>query len=157
MNQITMLQSAFARQAWKEMHRERCDLPMLAGIVIQTMRPVLMRRRQSITIEPALREVVVTGELRLVFALLSAVLLEGAGLSSADAQLRVAFDEDDGDAIVTVVGMNDNRIPTSLMRLDPELAALARESGAELDLLWDEQEGPTLVLRFAGARLAVTH
>ncbi len=85
------------------------------------------------------------------------MLLEGAGLSSADARLRVAFDEDDGDAIVTVLGMNDSRIPSSMMRLDRELAELAGESGAELDLLWDEAEGPTLVLRFAGGRLPLLH
>jgi hypothetical protein len=157
MNQIAMLQSAFARHAWKEHQAERCDLPMLADIVIQTMRPVLMRRRQTVIVEPSGREVVVTGELRLVFALLSAVLLEGTGLSSADAHLRVAFDVDEGDAVVTVVGVNDNRIPKSLMKLDTELAALARECGAELDLLWDESEGPTLVLRFAGCRIAILH
>ncbi len=157
MNQIALFRSAFARHAWKEPHAERCDLPMLAGIVVDTMRPVLGRRRQSIVIEPPGREVVVRGELRLVFALLSAVLLEGAGLSSANARLRVAFDEDDGDAIVTVLGMNDSRIPSSMMRLDRELAELAGESGAELDLLWDEAEGPTLVLRFAGGRLPLLH
>jgi hypothetical protein len=71
--------------------------------------------------------------------------------------LRVAFDQDEDDAVVTVVGMNDNRIPASLMRLDRELAELARECGAELDLLWDDAEGPTLVLRFTGGRLNVLH
>ncbi len=53
--------------------------------------------------------------------------------------------------------MNDSRIPSSMMRLDRELAELAGESGAELDLLWDEAEGPTLVLRFAGGRLPLLH
>jgi hypothetical protein len=157
MTHVTFLQSAFARHAWKQPHAERCDLPLLAGIVIDTMLPVLRRRRQQITVEQPDREVVVRGELRLVFALISAVLLEGAGLSSADAKLRVAFDEDDGDALITVVGMNENRIPASLMRLDRELADLAGEAGAELDLLWDEAEGPTLVLRFGRGSASVIH
>jgi hypothetical protein len=157
MNQVTMLQSAFTRHAWQEQSAERCDLPLLADIVINTMRPVLLRRRQIISIAPSGCEVVVTGELRVVFSLLSAVLLEGAGLSSADARLRIAFDIDDGDAVVTLVGTNQNRLPSSLMRIDGELAQLARESGTELDLLWDEAEGPTLVLRFLKSRTDIVH
>lgn len=157
MNQVAFLQSTFARRFLKETPTERCDLPMLTDIVVTAMQPVLERRSQTVHLEPAGRPVIVAGDLRLVFALLSAVVLEAAGLSSARATLRVAFDLDDGDAVVTIVGSNSNHLPRSLMRLDRELSELARQGGAELELIWDELEGPTLVLRFPHARASVAH
>lgn len=152
MNQVAFVQSSFARRSRVEAPTEKCDLPMLAGIVITAMAPVLERRDQHVVLEPAGRPVVVSGDLRLVFALLSAVILEGAGLSSARGQLRIAFDIDDDDAVVTLVGTNCNHLPKSFMRLDRQLAELASQGGAELDLIWDELEGPTLVLRFSQMR-----
>lgn len=157
MNQVAFLQSTFARRFLSETPTERCDLPMLTDIVVTAMQPVLERRSQTVKLEPAGRNTVVHGDLRLVFALLSAVVLEAAGLSSARANLRVAFDEDDGDAVVTIVGCNSNHFPRSFIRLDRELSALARQGGAELELLWDEYEGPTLVLRFLNSRASVAH
>lgn len=97
------------------------------------------------------------GDPKLVFALLSAVVLEAAGLSSTHANLRVAFDLDDGDAVVTIVGCNNNHFPRSFIRLDRELVELARQAGAELELLWDAYEGPTLVLRFLNSKASVAH
>jgi hypothetical protein len=157
MNQVAFLQSTFARRFLKETPTERCDLPMLTDIVATAMLPVLDRRGQMVQLEPAGRPVIVSGDLRLVFALLSAVVLEAAGLSSARATLRIAFDIDEGDAVVTIVGANCNHLPRSLMRLDRELSELAHQGGAELELIWDEHEGPTLVLRFPQARAGVAH
>lgn len=157
MNQVAFVQSSFARRPRVEPLTERCDLPMLAGIVITAMTPVLERRDQHVVLEPAGRPVVVSGDLRLVFSLLSAVILEGAGLSSARGRLRIAFDIDDGDAVVTLVGTNCHHLPKSFMRLDRQLADLASQGGAELDLIWDEHEGPTLVLRFPQMRAGVAH
>ncbi len=157
MNQVAYLQSTFARRFLTEQPTERCDLPMLTDVVVTAMLPVLDRRSQVVLLEPASRPVIVKGDLRLVFALLSAVVLEAAGLSSARANLRIAYDLDDGDAVITIVGFNSNHLPSSLMRLDRELAELARQGGAELELLWDEHEGPTLVLRFPNSRASVAH
>lgn len=157
MNQVAILQSPFARRSRVQTQPEKCDLPMLAGIVVTAMAPVLERRDQHVFVEPAGRPVGVVGDLRLVFALLSAVILEGAGLSSARGQLRIAFDVDDGDAVVTIVGTNNHHLPKSMMRLDHQLAELASQGGAELELIWDEQEGPTLVLRFPHMRACVAH
>ncbi len=157
MNQVAFLQSTFARRFLSETPTERCDLPLLTDIVVTSMLPVLERRSQTVKLEPTGRPVVVHGDLRLVFALLSAVVLEAAGLSSARAGLRVAFDLDEGDAVVTIVGSNSNCLPRSLIRLDRELSELARQGGAELELIWDEHEGPTLVLRFLKARASVAH
>ncbi len=157
MNQVAFVQSSFSRRSRVEALSEKCDLPMLADIVITAMVPVLERRDQHVVLEPAGRPVVVNGDLRLVFALLSAVILEGAGLSSARGQLRIAFDIDDGDAVVTLVGTNCHHLPKSLMRLDRQLAEMANQGGAELDLIWDEHEGPTLVLRFPQMRAGVAH
>lgn len=157
MNQVALTQSAFARRFRTEPAAERCDLPMLTDIVVTAMLPVLKCRNQTVKIQPLGRAAFVHGDLRLVFALLSAVVLKAAGLSSVRAALRVAFDLDDGDAIVTIVGSNSNHLPRSLIRLDPELSGLAREGGAELELIWDEYEGPTLVLRFLNARASVAH
>jgi hypothetical protein len=151
MNQVAFLQSTFARRFLVDRGTDRCDMPMLTDIVVTAMAPVLDRRSQSVTIEPPGRPVLVRGDLQLVFALLSAVVLEAAGLSSARASLRVAFDLDEGDVVITVVGANSHQLPRSLIRLDRELAGLARQGGAELDLIWDDQEGPTLVLRFPQA------
>jgi hypothetical protein len=157
MNQVAFLQSTFARRFLVETPTERCDLPLLTDIVVTAMLPVLERRNQTVKLESVGRPAIVNGELKLVFALLSAVILEAAGLSSARANLRVAFDVDDGDAVVTIVGCNSNHLPRSLIRLDRELSELARQGGAELELLWDEHEGPTLVLRFLNSRASVAH
>lgn len=124
-----------------------CDLPMLTAVVLSTMKPLLSRRGQHATIETPQRPVVVRGDIKLVASLLSVVLLEAAGLSSANATLRVAFDVDEGDGIVTVVGENIHRLSLAGGELDGELASLAAEAGAELELLWDPSEGPTLLLR----------
>lgn len=155
MNQVAFLQSTFARRFLADHGSDRCDLPMLTDIVITAMAPVLDRRSQSISIETPGRPVLVRGDLQLVFALLSAVVLEAAGLSSARARLRVAFDMDEGDAVITIVGCNSHHLPRSLMRPDRELSELARQGGAELELIWDEHEGPTLVLRFPRSRASV--
>jgi hypothetical protein len=151
MNQVAFLQSTFARRFVADHGAERCDLPMLTEIVVTAMAPVLERRSQSVSIQPACRPILVRGDLQLVFALLSAVVIEAAGLSSARASLRVAFDMHEGDAVIHIVGANSHQLPRSLMRLDRELATLARQGGAELELIWDDQEGPTLVLRFREA------
>lgn len=126
----------------------RCDLQMLSGVVLSTMAPLFSRRGQTIDIEQPVQPVVVKGDLRLVSSLLSAIFFEAAGLSSAHARLRVAFDNDEGDAVVTVVGSNIHRFSLGPGALDRQMADLAEEAGAELDLLWDQEEGPTLVLRF---------
>jgi hypothetical protein len=157
MNQVAFLQSTFARRFLVEHPSERCDLPILTDIVVNAMLPILDRRNQTIDREPANRSVVVNGDPQLVFALLSAVVLEAAGLSSARANLRVAFDVDDGDAVVTIVGSNFNHFPRSFIRLDRQLVELARQGGAELELIWDEYEGPTLVLRFLNSQANVAH
>ncbi len=156
MNQVAFLQSTFARRFHTETPVERCDVPTLTGVVITAMLPVLDRRNQTITLDNAGRQAIVQGDPRLVFALLSAVVLEAAGLSSARANLRVAFDIDDGDMVVTIIGSNSNHLPRSLIRLDRELSELARKGGAELELIWDEHEGPTVVLRFLKAKASAT-
>jgi hypothetical protein len=132
--------------------RNICDLVMLADIAAGTMRPLLMRRQQRVVVEPIGGVVTVEGDIKLVFALISAVMLEAAGLSSARAKLRLAFDIDDDDVVITIVGANHNNLRSNLIALDQELARLAAEAGAELDLIWDEQEGPTLLLRFHEGR-----
>jgi hypothetical protein len=157
MNQVAFLQSTFARRFLVETPTERCDLPMLTEIVVTAMLPVLERRSQTVKLEASGRPAIVHGDVKLVFALLSAVVLEAAGLSSARANLRAAFDIDDGDAVVTIVGSNYNHFPRSFIRLDRELTELARQGGAELELIWDEYEGPTLVLRFLNSRASVAH
>ena len=157
MNQIAFLQSTFARRFHAETPAERCDVPTLTGVVITAMLPVLERRSQTIVFETAGKQAVVHGDPRLVFALLSAIVLEAAGLSSARANLRVAFDADDGDTIVTIIGSNSNHLPRSLIRLDRELSDLARKGGAELELIWDEHEGPTVVLRFLNSKAGLMH
>lgn len=155
MNQVAFLQSTFARRFPAEQPSELCDLPMLTRIVVDAMRPILQRRDQSVKLEPVRQAIVVSGDIRLVFSLLSAVVLEGAGLSSARTDLRVSFDIDDGDTVVTIVGANSNHLPRSMIALDRELANLAREGGAELELIWDQYEGPTLVLRFVDGEARV--
>lgn len=130
-----------------------CDLQMLSRVVLGTMAPLLERRGQSVTIERPLQDVAVRGDLRVVSALLSAIFIEAAGLSSAGARLKVAFDLDEGDAVVTVVGWNTHRLALQDERVDPHLADLAGESGAEIDLIWEQEEGPTFVLRFPKGRL----
>jgi hypothetical protein len=131
---------------------------MLADIVATSLKPVLQRRGQTVVIvDHADRHLVVQGDLRLVFALLSAIMLEAAGLSSARARLRIALDFDEGDAIVTIIGSNSHHLPRAMMGLDRELADLAAQSGAELELMWDEHEGPTLVLRFPQTRTSASH
>lgn len=130
-----------------------CDLPMLSRVVLGTMAPLLERRGQSAEIERPAQEITVRGDLRLVSALLSAIFIEAAGLSSAGARLKVAFDLDEEDAVVTVVGWNSHRLALQDERVDASLADLAAEAGAEIDLIWEQEEGPTLVLRFPQRRL----
>ena len=155
MNQVAFLQSTFARRFLSETPTERCDLPMLTDVVVSAMLPVLDRRGQTITLESSDRPVVVKGDFQLVFALLSAIVFEAAGLSNATAHLRVEFDIDENDVVVTIVGENKHGIAASLIGLDRELAELARQNSAEIELLWDEEEGPTLVLRFPDGRANV--
>ncbi len=156
MNQVAV-HPAFVRRLNAGYMTERCDLPMLAGIAVAAMAPLLERRQQGVAIESAGRPVIVRGDLGLVFSLVSAVVAEAAGLSSARARLRLAFDFDDGDIVLTIVGANSNNLPADLMQIDGQLAGLAREGGAELDMIWDAQEGPTFVLRFPNAQAGVVH
>lgn len=151
MNQVAFLQSIFARRFSNETPSERCDLTLLADFVLTSMSPVLDRRNQSVKFHPTKNAVVVRGDVKIVFALVSAVILEAAGLSSARANLRVAFDIDDGDAVVTIVGSNCNHFPRSYIRLDQQLADQARQGGAEVELIWNENGSPTLILRFPNA------
>ena len=130
-----------------------CDLVMLSRVVLGTMAPLLERRGQSAEIERPAQEMTVRGDLRLVSALLSAIFIEAAGLSSAGARLKVAFDLDEDDAVVTVVGWNSHRLALQDERVDASLADLAAEAGAEIDLIWEQEEGPTFVLRFPQRRL----
>ncbi len=147
MNQIVRFR-AFSPKMSAFSKPTRCDLAMLSGVVLTAMRPLLDRRGQSVSIEQPSRTVAVRGDLGLVSSLLSAVIFEAAGLSSANAGLRIAFDVDEGDAVVTIVGSNHHRFTLGEAALDAEMADLVQQAGAELDLLWDEEEGPTLVLRF---------
>lgn len=148
MNQVVRLpRSGFSRASLRDIVATSCDLPMLTGVVLSTMTPLLNRRGQTAVVERPAQPVIVRADVKLVASLLSVVLLETAGLSSAHATLRLAFDIDEGDAIVTAMGENIHHLALARTRIDPELADLAAEAGAELDLIWDENEGPTLVLR----------
>lgn len=127
---------------------ERCNLPMLTEIILSSMTPIFERRKQHIAVKPSEKPVVVQGDLYLVFSLLSAVVLETAGLSSAHAVMRVSFDTDDDAAVVTIAGANYHQIAPGYIQLDQQLSDLAAEGGADLKMIWNEHEGPTLVLRF---------
>ena len=127
---------------------ERCNLPMLTEIILSSMTPILGRRKQDVVLHPTDKPVVIEGDLYLVFSLLSAVVLETAGLSSANAVMRVSFEADDEAAMVTIAGANYHQIAPGYMQLDQQLSDLAEEGGANLTMIWNEHEGPTLVLRF---------
>lgn len=128
--------------------RERCNLPVLTEIILSSMTPILDRRKQHVAVKPIETPVVVQGDLYLVFSLLSAVVMETAGLSSAHTVLRVSFENDEKNAVVTIAGANYHQIAPGYMKLDQQLADLAAEGGAEINMIWNEHEGPTLVLRF---------
>jgi hypothetical protein len=127
---------------------ERCNLPMLTEIILSSMTPILGRRKQDVVLQPTDKPVVIEGDLYLVFSLLSAVVLETAGLSSANAVMRVSFDADEEAAMVTIAGANYHQIAPGYIQLDQQLSDLAAEGGANLTMIWNEHEGPTLVLRF---------
>ena len=147
MNQLLALQGSPRRQIQRTT-TSRCYLPTLADLAITAMGRVLERRGQQVIVQPTDSAVWVTGDERAIFALMSAVLVEAAGLSSARASLRLGFEVDDGDTVMTVIGTNIHQFPSNTMRVDPELVELAALVGAEIDLIWDQHEGPTLVLRF---------
>ena len=157
MNQIAFLQSAFSRRFSSDAVSERYDLTMLTDVVLTSIDPLLERRGQNLVFDAADNPIVVTGDPRMIFALLSAVVLEAAGLSSARADLRIVIDMDESDAVLTVIGANTNHLPGSLIGLDRELLQLAHLSGAELELIWGEHEGPTLVLRFVAKTKGTSH
>jgi hypothetical protein len=128
------------------------DLARIVALVGSGLQPLFRRRQQTLLVAPATVPVMTRLDQRLAVALVSAIMVEAAGLSLARTTLRCDLDHDDGDAIVTLCGANDSHIPPDWMRLDPEISCIAAEAGAEVEMLWDADEGPTLVLRLPGRR-----
>ncbi len=151
MNQIVFPRTRSPHVRMAKSQNDRCNLPMLTEIILSSMTPILGRRKQDVVLQPSEKPVVIEGDLYLVFSLLSAVVLETAGLSSANAVMRVSFDTDDEAAMVTIAGANYHQIAPGYIQLDQQLSDLATEGGANLTMIWNEHEGPTLVLRFPKA------
>jgi hypothetical protein len=148
MNQALLTRAVTSPSQLGKSPSERCNLPMLTEIILSSMTPIFERRKQHVALKPSEKPVVVQGDLYLVFSLLSAVVLETAGLSSAHAVMRVSFDSDEDAAVVTIAGANYHQIAPGYIQLDQQLSDLAAEGGADLKMIWNEHEGPTLVLRF---------
>jgi hypothetical protein len=128
------------------------DLARIVALVGSGLQPLFHRRQQTLLVGPATAPVLTRLDQRLTVALVSAIMVEAAGLSFARSTLRCDLDNDDGDAVLTLCGANDSHIPPDWMRLDPEISCIAAEAGAEVEMLWDADEGPTLVLRLPGPR-----
>jgi hypothetical protein len=135
----------------------RCDLGMTIEIAVMSLSPLLHRRHQRIMREPAHDDLVIEGDARLAFDIVLAALREAAGLSSVGARIRLAVDDDEGDTVVTIVGVNTHQIALPPMARADELSQIAELANVEASLFWDADEGPTIVLRFQQGTVGWAH
>ncbi len=124
-----------------------CDLMALIDIAATRVRPSLVRRGQCVKIASYDGPLSATADLVELVNAIEAGILEASSLSLAGENVRVAACEDEGDAVVTIIGCNRMSIPSNWMKIDPRLLRVAEVAGASVELFWEVGEGPTVVFR----------
>ncbi len=123
------------------------DLMSLVGIAAARLTLSIDRRDQRLRIDPIGGLLSVSSALPDLVELIAGAIREATALSLSGETIRVAATEDDGDAVLTVIGVNRLPIPAAWMRIDPRLETAARAIGADIELFWEPGEGPTVVVR----------
>jgi len=127
--------------------RCRVDVAALLDVAIAEAAPLLGVLAQRATLMPQDGRITTTADPVILESLLCLAVAEVSELSMPRAELRLAVDADEGDVIVSILGRYPTRIPWRSVSVTPELARLAEAARASLEVMWDPDEGPTLVLR----------
>ncbi len=131
----------------------RLKLIALVNDAVASLKARLHRRCQTVSIDDTLADVVACHDTEKLTSLLCVVLNEMVGLSAPNSNLRVTFDHDEGEAVVVLLGKNRSGLRPCWLLLGEEISQLARQAGGSALILWDDDEGPTIIVRLPEAEV----
>jgi hypothetical protein len=134
----------------------RLKLITLVNEAVAGLTARLHRRSQTISIDDTLADAVACHDTDKLTSLFCAVLNEMIGLSAPHSNLKVTFDHDEGEAVVVLLGKNRMGLRPCWLLLGEEISQLAREAGGSASILWDEDEGPTIIVRLPETELVMS-